>query len=117
VSLDQGQVAFIQHICPRARQVAEAGQEMVLLPGLKVSLGSEIRVMDGLLCPFSHSNYSTRLFLSESLHAERPMIGPHAANWSTHILLGQAWHTWSWNNVPAHLPLAQMLVAHLEALR
>jgi hypothetical protein len=117
VSLDPGQLAFLQLICPEARPAEEAGQAMVILPDLKVPLGAEVRTMKGLLYPGLHSGYTTRLFLSESLQAERPVIGTSPANWTTHVLLGHTWHTWSWNQVPASLPLAQMLNAHLEALR
>lgn len=117
MSLDPSQLSLLQAIYPDARQVEESSQSMVLLPTLKVALGSEFRAMKGLLHPGPHSGYTTRLFLSETLQAERPVIGSSPANWTTHILLGHAWHTWSWNQVPASLPLVQILIAHLDALR
>jgi hypothetical protein len=81
---------------------------MIFLPGLKVRVNGEIRVLDGLLCPSELHGYTTRLFLSE-------VIAGKGQNWKTYVFLGRTWHAPSWQNVESSLPLPQMLLAHLDA--
>ena len=90
--------------------------DAVDLPAQPVDTGERRRVLDALLCPGPHSGYATRLFLAEPI-PERDRIQGQAANWTVHSILGRAWHSWSWQNVQASLPLHQMLLAHLHALR
>ena len=78
--------------------------------GFKVQVAGTERMLDCLLCPVQHGGYTTRLFLSERLTQR-------GQNWSVHNILGREWHTWSWNDVPPTLPLMQILLAHLGALR
>lgn len=104
------QLAPLRSIYPEARALYEGSQPYVFIPQLAVSVGDCTRHMDGLLCPGQHGGYSSRLFLAESV-IER------GANWTHHNILGRLWHTWSWNGVSADLPLVQMLLAHLGALR
>lgn len=110
MSIDQKQLAEIAALIPGARVMPDAGIDYIFLPGLKVGVGQEERVLDALLCPVQHGGYSTRLFLAEPL----PQRGQ---NWTIHNILSRSWHTWSWNNVPANLSLMQILSAHLKALR
>lgn len=105
-------LAGLRVICPEAAWRSEAGKDYVYLPGLKVSTDGRVIEMDALLRPGEHSGYASRLFLVEAL----PAKGRGGA-WTAHAICGRTWHTWSWNNVPATLPLAQMLLEHLWALR
>jgi hypothetical protein len=110
VSIDQRQLAEIASLIPGARVLPDGGVDYIFLPGLRVSVGGEERVLDALLCPVQHGGYSTRLFMAEPI----PQRGQ---NWTTHNILSRLWHTWSWNNVPANLSLMQILSAHVGALR
>jgi hypothetical protein len=110
MSIDQKQLAEVAALVPGARVMSDAGIDYIFLPGLKVTIGKDERVLDALLCPVQHSGYTTRLFLAESI----PQRGQ---NWTTHNILSRLWHTWSWNNVPATLSPMQILSAHLKALR
>lgn len=104
------QLATLAAICAQAQVMTEAGIEFVVLKRLKVRVNGQVHELDALLCPRAHSGYATRLFLSQRF----PQKGN---NWTVHQLLGRQWHTWSWQGVPADLPLLQMLMCHLDALR
>lgn len=95
---------------PEATVSREAGSSYILFPQLKATFAGEVRCMDVLLCPIAHSGYTTRLFLSEPIHAR-------GQNWSEHFILGKKWHTPSFNNVPETLPLKEILMAHLRPLK
>lgn len=110
------QLGSLIAVCPGASEKHEAGYHFVFLPGLKVEIGSNVKVMDSLLALTTHSGYTTRLFLSEQI-TERPTIAGNAANWSQHQILGRNWWTWSWQGVRADLPWIQILLAHLRALK
>lgn len=95
-----------------AEVVHDGGRDYIYIPKLKVLTDGTVREIDALLRPGEHNGYTTRLFLAECL----PGKGKGGA-WSTYSIGGRTWHTWSWNKVPADLPLAQMLIEHLVALR
>lgn len=116
MSADEDLLASARRINPGAQLVKEGGHRFVYLPAQPVDTGERRRVLDALLCPGPHSGYATRLFLAEPV-PERDRIQGQAANWTVHSILGRAWHSWSWQNVQASLPLHQMLLAHLHALR
>ena len=90
--------------------LTENGCEFVLLPGLKVAVGTVVHIRDALLCPREMHGYLTRLFLSE------PIPG-RGQNWRQFMFFAQAWHSPSWQGVDAGLSLPQMLLAHLAAYR
>lgn len=113
---DDEAIATLRPICPGAKLMYDNNQQFAYLPGLKISVGESTKVVDGLLCPSKHSNYETRLFLSEPI-SERSTIGGKPANWTVHSILGRAWHSWSWQGVSSELPLVQMLLSHVKALR
>ena len=69
--------------------------------------------MDALLGLTPQGSYLTRLYLSQPI-PERPQIKGNTANWTIWSLLGRTWYTWSWQNVPASLPLIQMPPDHLK---
>lgn len=110
------QLKTLTSIYPRAKSVTENNTQFVFLPELKIAVGDNVKTLDALLCPSTHSGYSTRLFLSEPI-TERSNNVSQPVNWTAHIILGKPWHTWSWNGVSENLPLVQMLLAHLGALR
>jgi hypothetical protein len=101
-------LAELRQVCPGASPKTEAGQNFVDLPGLKIRVGAEIVVRDALLTLQAHSGYVSRLFLSQ------PIAAPRTQNWTTHTVLGRAWHTPSWNNVAPGRPV-EMLLQHLKA--
>lgn len=107
---DAAEIEALRPLCSGAVPMAEGGTNYVFLPGLKVTVGDAPRELDGLLCPTQVGGYTTRLYLSESVHERQ-------SNWNCSTILGRSWHTWSWNNVPANIPLVQMLLEHLRALR
>ncbi len=98
----------LKEICPGAQEMPEGGIRYVYLPSLRLPCSP--RVLDGLLCLDTHSGYTTRLFLSVQVPSK-------GANWTCHHILGRAWHTWSWNNVPGSLRPVEILLNHLGALR
>lgn len=100
----------LRDIYPDVRTLPEAGKEYVYIPRLKVTIDGQARTLDGLLCPEELGGYQTRLFLSEPISSK-------ATNWTTHTICGRTWHTWSYNNIPASLPLPQMLLEHVRGLR
>jgi hypothetical protein len=110
------QLTSLHAVCKGATEKYEAGYQFVFLPQIKIAVGDQVKVMDALLAPTTHSGYTTRVFLSEQI-TERPTIGTQAANWSQHHIFGKNWWTWSWQGVTADLPWVQILIAHLSALR
>ena len=105
----------LQAVAPGATAKSEGGHDYVYLPGLQVEVGGVVRVLDALLGITPIGGYVTRLYLAEPI-LERTSINGQAANWTTHMVLGRPWHTWSWRDVPPTLPLIQILLAHLRAL-
>jgi hypothetical protein len=104
------QLASLSTVCAQAQVMPEAGIDLVVMDKLRVRVNEQVHELDAVLCPAAHSGYTTRLFLSQAF----PQQGN---NWTAHQLLGRQWHTWSWQGVPADLPLLQMLMCHLDALR
>jgi hypothetical protein len=105
---EQDALGDLRQVCPSASLMQEGGQNFVDLPGLKIPVGKEVVVRDALLTLQGHSGYTSRLFLSQ------PIPTPRAGNWTVHTVLGRAWHTPSWNNVPPGRPV-EMLLQHLKA--
>jgi hypothetical protein len=103
------QLQALAGLCASAQIVQEGGIVYVFLSKLTIRSGGVNHVVDAILCPAAHSGYATRLFLSQPFPAK-------AANWTIHQILGRPWHTWSWQGVPAELPLSQILLCHLDAL-
>lgn len=89
---------------------AEGGVDFVVLPRLVLPEGCAPREMKALLCLGQHGGYTTRLFLQQA-------VAGRGANWSSHVVLGSPWWTWSWNQVPANLRPAEILAEHLRGLR
>lgn len=110
------QITGMQASHPGAKLLRDGAGEFIFLPCLPIQVGTSSRTLDALLCPHARDGYDTRLFLAEAI-PERPTIQGQAANWTAHQILGRTWYTWSWRGVGASLPLPQMLLAHVKALR
>lgn len=106
----QLELAALRRINRLAELWDEGGQPLVFLPGMKVRHSGGTVTVDGLLVPRSHTNYTTRLFLSQPF----PNRGQH---WTVHQIMGRAWHAMSFNNVPASLPWTEILANHLGQLK
>lgn len=104
------QLRALEGLCESAQTMNEGAQEIVYLAKLKIRVGGAYHVVDAILWPGQHAGYTTRLFLSQPFRGK-------AANWTVHQILGRPWHSWSWQGVPADLPLLQMLLCHLDALK
>jgi hypothetical protein len=110
MSIDASQLDELVAKLPGTRILSEAGTTYVFIPNLKLLSGGSEYVVEALLCPTASSGYATRLFLSIS-------IPGRGANWTQHHICGRTWHTWSWQGIPDSLSLAQILTAHLRALK
>jgi len=104
-------LAALQHFYPAAQMLAEGGQPVVFLPGLKVDAPQGPIEVDALLHPSLHTGYSTRLFLNRQVDA------PLAKNWTSHSLCGSTWWSCSWQGVGAELTWIDMIANHLRAFR
>ena len=103
------QLAALRRVNPRAELWDEGGTPLVYLPAQKIQHGAKQIVADALLAPRAHSSYSTRLFLDR--------VFSRGQNWTVHQICGRAWHTMSFNNVPASLPWVEILAVHLGQLK
>lgn len=108
--IQDNKIMALISLCPDVAVIPDAGTDYISLPKLKIKSANTLHTVDALLCPVKHSGYTTRLFLSKK-------IPGRGNNWSVHSILGRAWHTWSWNNVPDTLSPAQILSAHMRSLR
>ena len=104
------QLASLQDLCEHAQVLQEGGHPYVYLSKLKIRIAEAYHIVDAILSPIPHTGYTTRLFLSQPFPSK-------ASNWSAHQILGRAWHSWSWQGVPAELPWVQMVLCHLDALK
>lgn len=107
---DPGQLQELQAIDPGAQIHLEAGQELIHFPALPLPAGNTPSKIEALLCPHEHSGYQTRLFLSQQ-------ITGRGNNWTTHVIGGRPWFTWSWQGVSAQQRLVQILKGHLRGLQ
>jgi hypothetical protein len=114
MSFPDDQVAELKLLCPDVGQVEEGGCAYLLLPGLILPDGCTPTRTDGLLCPTARDGYPSRLFLAEKVHSKAKA----EPNWNAHgvRIAGKNWHAYSWKTNP-NLRLAQMIAAHLRALR
>ncbi|WP_168795276.1 hypothetical protein [Paraburkholderia aromaticivorans] len=116
MSIDAPQLEPLLAVYPDAKVVIDGGRGFVALPSLHIAVDERVYVLDALLSPKDGPGYPTRLYLSQQI-AERQTIGAMAANWTCETIGGRPWHTWSWRDVPQGLPLLEILLAHMRALR
>lgn len=92
------------------RVLEESGNVYVYIPGLKMPPGCTPDRTDALLCPHSHSSYTSRLFLKERVQT------PKSVNWNGEVfVLGHRWYAISYNNVQ-NMPLLDMVMNHLRGM-
>ena len=108
--VDASQIQELKSFYPGATVIPDGGIDYIHIPRLRLPKGNTPDVVDALLCPQQYGGYTTRLFLSEVI------LGKNVA-WTPHRVIDKEWHTWSWNNVPPTLRLAQILAEHLRALQ
>ncbi len=112
MSFPDDQVAELKLLCPCIQHVEEAGCTYLLLPGLRLPAGCIPSRVNALLCPSARDGYPSRLFFAERLQSRVQL------NWNANgvRIAERNWHAYSWK-VNSNLRLAQMVAAHLRALR
>lgn len=110
MSLTDNDLVGLRKTTAEARLFHEGAKKYVHIPVLKVPVNGVTTDLEALLCPGEHSGYATRLFLSQQVPGK-------GQNWTQHTILGKTWWTWSWRDVPSSLPLTEILLGHLRALR
>lgn len=110
--LPEDQLTELAAFYPGAATAQEAGVTFVMLPSVALPDGVTPTCADLLLCPAERDGYPCRVFFGCAIEG-----GP-SLNW--HVqgvrILERAWWAFSWR-VPPGLRLAQMVEAHLQALR
>lgn len=108
------QVAELKLLCADVSEVTEAGCVYVFLPGLTLPDGCSPARTDALLCPSARDGYESRLFFAERIESKART----EPNWNVNgvRIAERNWHAYSWKTSP-NLRLAQMVAAHLRALR
>lgn len=114
MSYPEDQVAELKLLCPGVCEVKEAGCTLYFLPGLILPDGCSPALTDALLCPSARDGYASRLFFAERMVSEAAAV----PNWNANgvRIAERNWHAYSWKTNP-NLRLAQMVAAHLRALR
>lgn len=105
------EIAELKLLSPEVGRVEEAGCTYFLLPLVHLPDGCVPSSTDVLLCPTSRDGYASRLFLAERIESKTQ------CNWQATVRIAErSWHVFSWKVAP-NLRLAQMVAAHLRALR
>lgn len=108
----EDQLTEVASLYPGAATAGEGGVTFVLLPNVSLPAGLTPTHADLLLCPVERDGYPCRLYFSAAIEGGPPQ------NW--HVqgarIIERSWWAFSWK-VPVGLRLAQMVEAHLQALR
>jgi hypothetical protein len=92
------------------REYDEGGYTYIYLPGINLPPGCTPQQTDALLCPTTHSGYTSRLFLKVQIQT------PKTVNWNSQVfVLGQQWYAFSYNNI-VDMPLLSMVMNHLRGM-
>jgi hypothetical protein len=83
----------------------------VLLPQTHLARPPGVLVMDTVLCPRGLGGYVTRLLLGQRISEKGNL------NWQQVMLLGRAWHTWSWQQISPDQPWISIFAEHARVLR
>lgn len=111
MTFPEDQLAELKQFFANIQTAKEAGITYVLLPGVTLPPGCEPTTMDLLLCPSPRDGYESRLYFAGSVKCKAGL------NWNGNTrVLERNWCAYSWK-VPGNLRLAQMVQAHLQALR
>ena len=106
------QIAELKALFPGVARDDEGEQAFFLIPQLVLPDGCNPQQVDALLCPSARDGYPSRLFFAAQVASKR------SRNWGKNEvrILERNWFAYSWK-VKETLRLAQMVAAHLEALR
>ena len=112
MTFPEDQVAELKLLCPNIQHCDEAGRIYLLLPRLSLPEGCSPSTSDALLCPTERDGYPSRLFFAERIKSRTEL------NWNASgvRILERNWQAYSWKVNPG-MRLAQMVAAHLRALR
>lgn len=95
---------------PGVREFEEGGHVYLYIPGLKMPPGCTPEITDALLCPQTHSGYTSRLFFKERIQTTKQV------NWNGQFLiLGVQWYAFSYNYIK-DMPLMNMIMSHLRGM-
>ncbi len=91
----------------------EGGVTYFLIPGLALPEGCNPSRTDALLCPTPRDGYNSRLFFADRVQSRQSL------NWNAVgvRILERNWNAFSWQVNRPGLRLAQLVSAHLRALR
>ena len=104
-------MAELKQLFSNIQTAKEGGITYVLLPRAKLPSGCTPAEMDLLLCPTPRDGYESRLYFAGTVQSR---VG---RNWNGNTrVLERNWVAYSWK-IDANLRLAQMVQAHLQALR
>lgn len=111
MTLPDEQLAELKQLFGNVQLAKEGGITYVFLPAATLPKGCNPANIDLLLCPTPRDGYESRLYFAGSVQ------GKPALNWNGNTrVLERNWVAYSWKT-DANLRLAQMIQAHLQALR
>jgi len=110
----QEQIDELKVCYPHLFEIDEGGEKFILIKNLKLPLGCNPQVVDGLLCPHKRDGYLHRLFLSSKITHKGK-----GQNWNVNgaLIADQQWWAVSWKVNKENVSLVGMVVVHLEAFR
>lgn len=104
------QVDELKQISPDLAMAEEGGNKYFLFKNYPMPVGCSPSNIDLLLLPSPKNGYNSILYFSQ-----KPSCASHR-NWNGNVVvLGRAWHSFSWKTA-AELTLLQMLQVHLNGL-
>lgn len=113
MDLPNDQIEELKRYFGKVAATEEGGVPYVLLEGVQLPVSCSPSVADLLLCPVQQGGYQTRVYYSQRV------ASPTERNWNYNgRICDRQWFAYSWQ-VPGGTSqrLAQMVLAHLKALR
>ncbi|MDD5259490.1 MAG: hypothetical protein PHD29_05940 [bacterium] len=109
----EDQISELKKLSPDVMLAEEGGIEYLLIPKLAMPPNCDPAIVDVILCPVQRDGYPSRLFFAQKVKS------PKTLNWNGQDvrILDKTWHAYSWKVIRPGLRLAQMVSAHLAALR
>lgn len=113
MNFSEDQILELKSIAPDLSIAQDGGYTYIRIDNLRLPDHCTPNVVNALLCPSQKDGYESSLFYSSHI-----MGLPNVRNWNrTGVrILGENWYAMSWR-VKAGLPLSEMLLIHLSALR
>jgi hypothetical protein len=99
----------LKSYCSKLSAFTEGSITFLYMEGLRLPIGCNPQVCDGLLCPVQREGYPSRLYVSAQVES------PYTRNWNvSNARIGEKnWFAFSWKVELASPTLVQILVAHL----